>query len=75
MQVAFCANCGKHTGHKRSIGVGTALGALVTVGLSLLAVPFYPKRCIVCGLEATRTHGTCTRPGFSWGPSHLGLRR
>jgi hypothetical protein len=50
MQVAFCQNCGKHTGHKRSIGVGTALGALVTGGASLLAVPAYGKRCVICGL-------------------------
>jgi len=50
MQVAYCANCDKHTGHKRNIGVGTALGAVVTGGASLLAVPAYGKRCIVCGL-------------------------
>lgn len=52
MQVAFCANCGKHTGHKRNIGVGTALGAVVTGGLSLAAVPAYSKRCVICGLTA-----------------------
>jgi hypothetical protein len=49
MQVSHCTNCGKSTGHKRNIGVGTLLGALVTGGVSLAAVPFYPKRCIACG--------------------------
>lgn len=57
MKVAFCANCAKYTGHKRSIGVGTALGAVVTGGVSLLAVPAYGERCVICGLtesEATQ---------------------
>jgi hypothetical protein len=56
MQIAFCENCGKHTGHKRSIGVGTALGAVVTGGASLLAVPAYGKRCIVCGLTVEQAN-------------------
>ena len=50
MEVAYCENCKKHTGHKRNVGVGTALGAVVTYGASLLAVPAYGKRCIICGL-------------------------
>jgi hypothetical protein len=50
MQIAYCANCGKVTGHKRALGAGTVLGAFVTGGASLAAVPFYGKRCIICGL-------------------------
>jgi len=50
VEVAYCENCKKHTGHKRNVGVGTALGAVVTGGASLLAVPAYGKRCIICGL-------------------------
>jgi hypothetical protein len=50
MQIAYCPNCGKSTGHKRALGAGTVLGAVVTGGASLLAVPFYAKRCIICGL-------------------------
>ena len=56
MQVAYCPNCGKYTGHKRALGAGTVLGAVVTGGASLLAVPAYGKRCAICGLtvaEAT----------------------
>jgi predicted nucleic acid-binding Zn ribbon protein len=49
MEMKYCPNCGKVTGHKRDVGIGTGIGAVVTGGLSLGAVPFYPKRCIVCG--------------------------
>lgn len=50
VQIAYCANCQKYTGHKRNVGVGTAIGAVVTGGATLLAVPAYGKRCVVCGL-------------------------
>ncbi len=62
MQVAYCENCGKMTGHKRAIGVGTALGALVTGGASLLAVPAYGKRCIICGLTESDAAKTTPAP-------------
>ena len=50
MQIAYCPDCGKNTGHKRALGAGTILRTLLTGGLSLLAVPVYGKRCIICGL-------------------------
>jgi hypothetical protein len=50
MQIAYCPNCGKSTGHKRALGAGTILRTFLTGGLSLLAVPVYGKRCIICGL-------------------------
>lgn len=56
MQIAYCPNCLENTVHKRALGAGTILGTFLTGGLSLLAVPVYGKRCIVCGLtleEAT----------------------
>jgi hypothetical protein len=49
MEMLYCKNCKKTTGHKRAIGVGTILGGIVTGGVSLAAVPFYPLRCVVCG--------------------------
>ena len=49
MKVGYCENCGKHVGHKRSLGFGTLFGAIFTGGLSLAAIPFYPPRCIMCG--------------------------
>jgi len=49
MEYSYCKNCGKMTGHKRHLGWGTFFGSVVTLGTSLAAVPFYPKRCIICG--------------------------
>jgi hypothetical protein len=68
MQISHCANCGKSTGHKRNIGIGTLLGALVTCGFSLLAVPFYPKRCILCGVtEGSRAQQPAFQStAFGW---------
>ena len=52
MQIAYCASCGKDTGHRRALGAGIILRTLLTGGLSLLAVPVYGKHCIICGLTA-----------------------
>lgn len=52
MRFLYCPNCGKMTGHKRVIGVGTIIGGVFTAGASLNAIPFYPKRCIVCGMKS-----------------------
>ncbi len=49
MEKYYCTNCNKKTGHKRSIGLGTLLAVILTGGLWLLAIFFYPKRCILCG--------------------------
>lgn len=49
MTFQYCENCEKKTGHKRAIGAGTVIGAFVTGGFSLLAIPAYPPRCIACG--------------------------
>ena len=50
MQMIECPNCGKLTGFKRNLGFGTFLMVVITGGLWLLAIPFYPPRCITCGL-------------------------
>jgi len=50
MQMIHCPNCGKLTGFKRSLGFGTFFIVVLTGGLWLLAIPFYPLRCITCGL-------------------------
>lgn len=50
MEMIFCPNCNKLTGYKRAIGFGTFFAVVLTAGLWLLAIPFYPKRCITCGL-------------------------
>jgi hypothetical protein len=50
MQMIECPNCGKLTGFKRSLGFGTFFMVVLTCGFWLLAIPFYPMRCITCGL-------------------------
>jgi hypothetical protein len=50
MQMIHCPNCGTMSGFKRSLGFGTLFAVLLTAGLWLLAIPFYPVRCIKCGL-------------------------
>lgn len=49
MQTDYCPVCGKVTGHKRALGKKTLLAALLTLGVSLLAIPLYPLSCKVCG--------------------------
>src|ERR1039458_4865327 len=51
MQMIYCPNCGKLTGFKRALGFGTFFMVLLTCGLWLLVIPFYPVRCINCGLQ------------------------
>jgi hypothetical protein len=51
MEMLYCQNCKKTTGHKRAIGIGTLLGGVATLGVSLIAIPFYPLRCVKCGAK------------------------
>lgn len=49
MTFMHCDNCSKPTGFRRAFGMGTFLGVVFTGGLLFLCLPFYPKRCVVCG--------------------------
>ena len=49
MRMGYCPNCSKTTGHKRALGWGTFFAVILTGGLWLLVILFYPTRCIVCG--------------------------
>ena len=62
MQMIQCPNCGKLTGFKRALGFGTFFMVLLTCGLWLLAIPFYPVRCMTCGLTrgSAFTHNFAT---------------
>jgi hypothetical protein len=81
MQVLQCPNCKKAMGFKRDIGWGTFFGAIVTLGIWLFTIPFYPKRCIGCGLEAAKVNlnpleiNSLARKagGFKWWMIPLGL--
>jgi hypothetical protein len=52
MHVAYCPTCKQKTGFQRKLGFGTFFAVLITIGLWLLALPFYPKRCNICGNDA-----------------------
>ena len=52
-----CQSCGRVMGAKRALGFGTYFMVVITLGLWLLAIPFCPLRCVVCG----EYHG---RPGL-----------
>lgn len=51
MQSRYCTSCDRVTGHKRALGWGTFFAVALTAGFWLLALPFYPQRCIICGEE------------------------
>jgi hypothetical protein len=42
MEMIFCPNCNKLTVYKRALGFGTFLAVLLTAGIWLFALPFYP---------------------------------
>ena len=52
MRMEFCTNCGKRRGFKRAFGLGTVVMVVLTLSLWILAMPFYPARCINCGTSA-----------------------
>lgn len=47
--MAYCMNCKQTVQVKRKIGFGTVVLVLLTGFFWLLAIPFYRKRCIICG--------------------------
>ncbi len=61
--MAYCPNCKKETGYKRSLGFGTLFAVILTGGLWLIAVLFYPTRCVVCGGSKTATRPKPEEPG------------
>jgi len=48
MSVKFCNWCERNVDAKRKIGVGTYILICFSVGLWLLAIPFYKQRCSIC---------------------------
>lgn len=56
----FCPSCTRVTGQKRALGWGTFFAVILTGGLWLLTIPFYSKRCMICGtlLGGTPLPGT-----------------
>lgn len=62
MEMLYCQNCKKTTAHKRSLGFGTLLAVLITGGIWLIAILFYPQRCIACGSDATARNASNLPP-------------
>jgi hypothetical protein len=51
MHMIYCPNCNKNMGFKRTFGFGTLFAVVITGGLWLLVLFFYPERCIACGFD------------------------
>lgn len=49
MSVKYCNLCQRNVEPKRKIGVGTIILCLITSFFWVLAIPFYQKRCPICG--------------------------
>lgn len=48
MAAMYCALCDRAVDAHRHVGAGTIVAAVLSLGVSLLAVPFYPQRCAIC---------------------------
>jgi hypothetical protein len=71
MATMYCGLCRRAVDARRQVGVGTAILAVFTAGLSLLAIPFYPQRCSICKSTAlSRVGPQQTLPGDASG-AHL----
>lgn len=62
MATMYCALCRRPVEARRQVGVGTAILAVFTAGLSLLAIPFYARRCSICRSAAVTATGPDGRP-------------
>ena len=57
MATMYCALCNRPVEANRRIGAGTVVLAVITGGLWVLAIPFYPKRCAICESTAVTQTG------------------
>lgn len=48
MATMYCALCKRPVEARRHIGAGSVILALASIGFSVLAIPFYKKRCSIC---------------------------
>lgn len=51
MSQNFCSNCQRATRFGRRYSWGTLIMVIVTQLWWILAMPFYPRRCKVCGIK------------------------
>ena len=64
MVTCNCPNCGRRSGFKRHLGWGTFFMVVLTCGFWLLAIPFYPSRCINCGISQSEAFGMELAPAL-----------
>lgn len=73
MASVYCALCDRPVEGSRRIGIGTVVAAVLTAGISLLFVPFYPKRCSICRSTAiTPTNPYIGSGARNTSPGHVG---
>jgi hypothetical protein len=68
----YCGLCRRAVEARRQVGVGTAILAVFTAGLSLLAIPFYPQRCSICKSAAVFTKAPDGEPVANASATRLG---
>jgi len=72
MLIRYCSTCRQETGHQRALGWGTFFGAIFTCGISLFLIPFYPKRCIICGGQSVENVQPYAQNAAKWTPTSSG---
>ena len=45
----YCPNCRQNTHRRRNIGIGTIIMIMLTCLGWVIFIPFYRKRCAICG--------------------------
>jgi hypothetical protein len=60
MRSQTCLTCGQVRSFRRTLGTRTLFAVVVTAGVWLLAIPFYTRRCTICGAPGDRAR-------FPWG--------
>lgn len=73
----WCDLCRRNVEPKRKIGAGSLIAVLVTFGWWILAIPFYKKRCPICGgTHLSVPHSDTDHPGHGHqGGTTDGLQR
>lgn len=68
MKSRYCPSCKRVIGFKKALGWGTFFGGVVTGGGSLLAIPLYPLRCVVCGNKEGEGDSSVSPSPFEYCP-------
>lgn len=64
MSVRYCVACERKVTPKRYIGVLSIIFAILTIGWSLLLIPFYSKKCPICRGSKWKSKGQLEREEY-----------